>query len=209
MTRLPVAFVLLALASGSAGCCFGSTTPVSTPPPITTVPAMPPVVPPPTMPLPMPGMPVPGAALPGAGMLPTSPLSFVGIEGPMPIVGAPVGTPGEILTSGTATVRIASGTLPGVASGTVCGYAQFRVDQATHGFDCRWNVTCGTSVVYGSGTAGYQVCSNPAWPPGVLMMDPSMTSTDGDGMFIFNAGGMTIGDDTGALGPFSLTMTVP
>ena len=121
----------------------------------------------------------------------------------------PAGAQGEILTSGTATVRIATGALPGVAAGTVCSYAQFRVDPATHGFDCRWNVTCGSSVVYGLGTAGYQTCSDPAWPPGVLMMDPNMTGSDGDPMFIFNAGGMTVGDDTGPLGAFSLTLTVP
>jgi len=124
------------------------------------------------------------------------------------MIGVPPGSPGEILTSGTATVRIASGSLPGVASGTVCSYAQFRVDPSVSSFECRWNVTCGSSVVYGMGEAGFQpACAQPM--PGVFAMDSAMTSSDGDGMFIFNSGGMTIGDDSGPLGAFTLTLTVP
>jgi hypothetical protein len=193
-----------------AGCCMGGATPLApapvTPPPVPSMPVLPPGMPP--MPG-MPGMPPAGAALPGAGMLPTPALSFVGVDGPMPVPGLPAGTPGAIRTSGTATVAIASGSLPGVTSGTVCSYVQYEVDAAATGFPCRWNVTCGTSVVYGLGGGGYQVCTSPAWPPGVLMMDPNMSSSDSDPMFIFNAGGITVGDDTGPLGAFTLTMTHP
>lgn len=197
--------LLLLLALGSTpGCCF---TPPTVPAPVVapSVPAPPAL--PPGMPA-MPGVVAPGAPLPGAGVLPTPALSFTGVVGPMPTPGVPVGTPGDIVTSGTATVRIATGALPGVASGTVCSYAQFRVP-AGGPFDCRWNVTCGTSVVYGLGEAGYQVCTNASWPPGTLMVDTSMTAADGDPMFIFNGGGLTIGDDTGPLGAYNLTMTVP
>lgn len=182
----------------ASACCF---TPQATPTP-------PPVISPPAMPAIAPPTPAAGG-LPGAGALPTPPLVYTGVVGPQPTPGASPGSEGEILTSGTATVRLATGSLPGVAAGTQCSYAQFRVDPATHGFDCRWNVTCGANVVYGLGEAGYQVCTNPAWPPGVLMMDPNMTGNDGDPMFIFNAGGLTVGDDTGPLGAFTLTLTVP
>ncbi len=197
MIRLiaPTLSVLLAL-----GCCFGGGVP-------TPAPTVAPVVPaPPIMPT-MPG--VAPSTLPGAGALPTNPpLSFAGVTGPLPMIGVAPGSPGEILTSGTATVRIASGSLPGVASGTVCSYAQFRVDPSVSSFECRWNVTCGTNVVYGLGDAGFQpACAQSL--PGVFVMDSAMTSSDGDGMFIFNSGGMTIGDDSGPLGPFNLTLTVP
>lgn len=201
----PTLAVLLALGSVpfALGCCFGGGGLPAAP-----APTVAPIVPaPPMMP---PGMPtMPGSTLPGAGMLPTSPpLTFAGVTGPVPMIGVPPGSPGEILTSGTATVRIASGSLPGVASGTVCSYAQFRVDVAVHTFECRWNVTCGSSVVYGMGEAGYQPACAPTLP-GVFVMDSAMSSSDGDGMFIFNSGGMTIGDDSGPLGAFNLTLTVP
>lgn len=201
ITRLltPTALALFAL-----GCCFGGLPAVPAP---TVAPAVPA---PPMMPPAMPGMPgVAPSTLPGAGVLPTNPpLTFAGVNGPLPMIGVAPGSPGEILTSGTATVRIASGSLPGVASGTVCSYAQFRVDPAVSTFECRWNVTCGNSVVYGMGEAGFQpTCAQSL--PGVFVMDTAMTSGDGDGMFVFNSGGMTLGDDSGPLGTFTLTLTVP
>jgi hypothetical protein len=207
----PILAVVSSLAAVpfALGCCFGGGVPTAPVPTVAPVVPAPPMVPPVVMPG-MPGMPgMPASVLPGAGALPTSPpLTFAGVTGPLPMIGVPAGTPGEILTSGTATVRIASGSLPGVASGTVCSYAQFRVDPAVHTFECRWNVTCGNSVVYGMGDAGFQpACAQTL--PGVFVMDSAMTSSDGDGMFIFNSGGMTIGDDSGPLGAFTLTLTVP
>lgn len=202
----PALSVVLALGSVpfALGCCFGGGVPTGPAPTVA------PAVPAPPMMPPMPGMPgVAPSTLPGAGALPSNPpLTFAGVTGPLPMIGVAPGSPGEILTSGTATVRIASGSLPGVASGTVCSYAQFRVDPAVHTFECRWNVTCGSSVVYGMGDAGFQPACAPAIP-GVFAMDSEMTGSDGDGMFIFNSGGMTIGDDTGPLGAFTLTLTVP
>lgn len=205
MTSLRILSVAVLTALLGAGCCMGGTVPTAPMPPLPTsapTPAVPPGLP--TMPT-TPS----GPALPGAGLLPTPPVSFAGVDGPLPMPGVPAGSPGAIRTSGTATVALATGSLPGVSSGTVCSYVQYEVDAASMGFPCRWNVTCGTTVVYGAGGGGYQVCTSPAWPPGVLMMDPNMSSTDSDPMFIFNAGGMTVGDDSGPLGAFTLTMTNP
>jgi hypothetical protein len=202
-----------------SACCFTPPTPaVPAPPAVPPAPIYPPSGPP-TMPMPPPGMPgmpgmppgmpgMPTGPLPGAGVLPAVPLVWAGVNGPQPMPGAPAGIAGEIRTSGTATVRLATGSLPGVSSGTVCAYVQFRVT-SPGGFDCRWNVTCGNTVVYGLGDGGYQYCTDPAWPPGVLMMDPNMTSSDSDPMFIFNPGGISLSDDTGPYGPFNLTLTVP
>lgn len=195
-----------------SACCF-TPSPTPAPAPVYAPPAVPPVAPAmpsmPSMPPGMPAMPgIAGGPLPGAGVLPTVPLVWTGVNGPQAIPGAPAGSVGEIRTSGTATVRLATGSLPGVSSGTVCSYVQFRVTSAG-GFDCRWNVTCGPNVVYGLGDGGYQYCQDPTWPPGVLMMDPNMSSVDTDPMFIFNPGGVSISDDAGPYGAFNLTMTVP
>ena len=144
----------------------------------------------------------------GEGALPTPQPLFAGVEPPYPLPGAAVGTEGYIRRAGSATAQIVSG-LTGVTQGTQCSYTQYQITHAG-ALDCRWNVTCGGYVLYGLGTSGYQHCSDPTWPPGTLMFDPDTSGRDTDPMFIFNAGGISIGDDAaGRNGTFSATLTVP
>jgi hypothetical protein len=144
----------------------------------------------------------------GEGVMPTPAILFAGVEAPYPNPQAPRGTQGAIVRSGSATVRTMSGTLPGVAQGTVCSYVEYRIVGA--GLDCRWNVTCGSYVLYGLGTGGYGHCDDPTWPAGTLMMDVSTSRIDNDPSFIFNASGLSVSDDAvGRLGAFTVTMGVP
>jgi hypothetical protein len=180
MSRLALSLVLAVLAPG---CCFGGGAGA-----IDSGPAAP------VIPL-------------GNGVLPTPPPLFAGVEAPYPVVGAPEGTEGYIVRSGSATAQVVSG-LPGVSQGTQCSYTQYRTSDPT--INCRWNVTCGGYVLYGLARAGYQTCTNATWPAGTLMFDPQTSSRDGDPMFIFNSTGISIGDDgSGRIGTFSATLTVP
>lgn len=144
----------------------------------------------------------------GEGALPTPALSFAGVDPPYPDPLAARGTQGAIVRSGSATVRTISGNLPGVTTGTVCSYAEYRIVGST--LDCRWNVSCGGYVLYGLATGGYQHCEDPTWPPGTLMFDPNTSRIDTDPSFIFNAGGLSVSDDAaGRLGAFTVTLGVP
>jgi hypothetical protein len=144
----------------------------------------------------------------GEGSLPTPAVSFAGVQPPYPDPLAARGTEGAIVRSGTATVRTVSGNLPGVATGTVCSYVEFR--HLNSEYECRWNVSCLGYVLYGLGTGGYQHCEDPSWQPGTLMFDPNTSRIDTDPSFIFNAGGLSVTDDAaGALGAFTVTLGVP
>ncbi len=194
MSRLVLALSALALALSvlaSSGCCFGgssSSTATTTDPP--------PVVSPPAPPVPL-----------GSGVLPTPPPLFAGVDAPYPIPGASPGIEGYIIRSGSATVTTVSG-LAGVTQGSSCSYTQYQITSST--LDCRWNVTCGSFVVYGLGTSGYQHCTDRAWPAGTLMFDPNTSSNDTDPSFTFDGHNIAISDDlVGRNGAFSVTMTVP
>lgn len=121
-------------------------------------------------------------------------------------------TTGEtLLQTGTATVTSLTGALPGVAVGTPCTYTQTRV-LAVGGpgvVDCRWQVTCGVTDLYG-GTVpgGYQPCADPAWSASTLAMDSATSATDTDPTFLFSGTTITIGDDaSGTHGTFTATLT--
>lgn len=117
----------------------------------------------------------------------------------------PTGTP---MRSGTVTVQLVSGGLPGITTGTQCTYTQFSVDPST-GFDCRWQVVCAGVTVYGEGSGGYNPCSDPSWPPGTQVADLGTSSSDRDPSFVINAGGMMVRDDAqGTRGAFQITATL-
>jgi hypothetical protein len=117
--------------------------------------------------------------------------------------------PGTVRRSGTATVMLATGDLPGVHPGTTCTYTQTAADSVLTSFDCRWRVECSGIVVYGEGTGGYTRCQDPSWPSGVLVVDPGTTSADGDPALIVNAGGLLCNDDAeGPRGAFAIIATL-
>jgi hypothetical protein len=134
-----------------------------------------------------------------------APSSIVGSGVPVPST-ADVGT---LLLTGTATVTSSTSTLADLAVGTSCTYTQTRV-VALGGpgvLDCRWQVTCGTTDVYGGTVGGYQPCADPAWSPATRAMDSATTATDQDPTFLFSGSTMTIGDDaSGAHGAFTATL---
>lgn len=122
----------------------------------------------------------------------------------------PVATGDVLLQTGTATVTSLSGSVAGVAVGTSCTYTQTRVAAASGPgvLDCRWQVTCGATDLYG-GTVpgGYQPCADPTWTPGTQAMDSATTGTDSDPTFLFSGSTITIGDDaSGPLGAFTATL---
>jgi hypothetical protein len=126
---------------------------------------------------------------------------------------ASTGTPavGSLLLTGTASVSSVTGSVPGVSVGTACTYTQTRV-VATGGpgvLDCRWQVTCGGTDLYGGASAGgYQPCSDASWAAGTLAMDSATTTADSNATFLFSGTMMTIGDDaSGAWGAFTVTLT--
>ena len=139
--------------------------------------------------------------------LPTNPpLSFAGVEGPMPNPGMPHGMPGALARAGTATVTTSSGTLP-LPIGTMCSYVQWRVETTSGGFDCRWNVTCAGVILYGMRNDGYERCVRPEWPAGTIMLDDGTEAMNGDPLFLWDANGMSLGDDpSGNLGAWSVTL---
>ena len=84
---------------------------------------------------------------------------------------------------------------------------QWRVDPSEHRFDCRWNVTCSGFILYGAGTGGYEYCTRPEWPLGTIMLDNGTESGNGDPLFLWDANGMSLGDDpSGDLGAWSVTL---
>jgi hypothetical protein len=118
---------------------------------------------------------------------------------------------GSLLLTGTATVTSLSGSLPGVSVGTACTYTQTRVIAAGGPgvLVCRWQVTCGTTDLYG-GTVpgGYQPCADASWSVGVMAMDSATSATDTDPTFLFSGSTITLGDDaSGAHGTFTATLT--
>ncbi|AKF10274.1 hypothetical protein [Sandaracinus amylolyticus] len=126
---------------------------------------------------------------------------------PPPVGGG--GTPGTVLRSGVATVALVSGNVPGVAAGTQCTYTQTAVDAAQYGFDCRWQVTCGSHVVYGEAEGGFNPCTDPSWPPGTLVADVNTSGNDRDPSLVINAGGLMVRDDAqGARGEYQITATM-
>jgi hypothetical protein len=116
-----------------------------------------------------------------------------------------------LLQTGTASVTSITGSIAGVAVGTACTYTQTRV-AATGGpgvLDCRWQVTCGVTDLYG-GTVpgGYQPCSDPTWSAATVAMDSNTSATDTDPTFLFSGSTITVGDDaSGVHGAFTVTLT--
>jgi hypothetical protein len=145
----------------------------------------------------------------GEGQMPTPAILFAGVESPYPNPQAPRGTQGAIVRSGSATVRTVSGNLPGVTAGSACSYVEFR-NVGDPRLDCRWNVTCGSYVLYGLGTGGYGPCEDRSWAAGTLAMDVSTSRVDTDPSIVFNTNGLSVSDDAaGRLGAFTVTMGVP
>jgi hypothetical protein len=137
------------------------------------------------------------------GMIPGGPIGPGG-------AGGAAGTPadGPVLVTGTATVAMVTGNLPGVTAGTVCTYTQMAV-VPPGAFDCRWRVECGGTVVYGEGGGGFNPCRDPSWPPGVLVADSNTESNDGDPSLIINPGGMSVRSDAqGSHGEITITATL-
>lgn len=128
-----------------------------------------------------------------------------------PIAGVAGGTgiaPGTVMRTGTATVQLVSGNLPGVTQGTTCEFTQLAVDP-TMGFDCRWQVVCSGVTVYGEGEGGFNPCTDPMWPPGTQVADTSTSAVDRDPSLVINAGGMMVRDDAqGPRGEYQITATM-
>jgi hypothetical protein len=123
----------------------------------------------------------------------------------------PTGTP---MRTGSATVQLVSGNLPGVTVGSTCTYTQFAVDPSS-GFDCRWQVVCAGVMVYGEGAGGFNPCNDPSWPPGTQVADLGTSSGDRDPSLVINTGravgsqAMVVRDDSnGARGEFQITATL-
>ena len=100
----------------------------------------------------------------------------------------------EALQTGRARVTQLTGSVPGVSVGTLCSYRQIAVP--TDGpLSSRWEVSCGTTYLYGGGTAGYNPRSDPSWPPGVLADDTGTTGEDGDAAMHVEGGQIVVRDD--------------
>ena len=183
---------LVVFATLAAGCCITPPGAATAPPPAF-VPAAPTV---PTV-----------ASATVMLSLPTNPPpSFAGVAPPLPMPGTPHGMPGAIARAGTATVVTSSGTLP-LPPGTACSYVQWRIAPTASGFDCRWNVTCAGVILYGMLNDGYEQCTRPEWPAGTIMLDPGTESGNGDPLFLWDANGMSLGDDpNGNLDAWSMTL---
>jgi hypothetical protein len=132
-----------------------------------------------------------------------------------PIAGPTVGgggggaPSGAVLRTGTATVQLVSGNLPGVSAGTQCTFTQTSADAAVTGFDCRWQVVCAGITVYGEGDGGFNPCSDPSWPPGTQVADMNTSANDRDPSLVINPGGMMVRDDSaGTRGEYQITATV-
>jgi hypothetical protein len=54
---------------------------------------------------------------------------------------------------------------------------------------------------------GYERCVRPEWPPGTIMLDDGTEAGNGDPLFLWDANGMSLGDDpSGNLGAWSVTL---
>lgn len=131
------------------------------------------------------------------------------LEGSGPQVAPdPLVAPGNSLTI-TMTVDTTTGSLPGVAPGTVCAFlVTHRDDQG--GLDCQAHVTCAGIELYGdTDTNGFFPC--PSWStasPTVVGSDTQMTGADSDPSFLIDSttGTIIIADDaSGAHGAFNVT----
>ncbi|MBX7194347.1 MAG: hypothetical protein K1X94_19990 [Sandaracinaceae bacterium] len=117
-------------------------------------------------------------------------------------------TPGTPLRSGTLTVESATGGIVDV--GDVCTYSEVSIPVDSSGLDVRWNITCGTTIVYGAGNSGYGHSSDPSWPPGTIAYDRSTSSTDTDPSFEWSSTRIQIEDDEGGqLGEFLISFLPP
>jgi hypothetical protein len=111
-----------------------------------------------------------------------------------------------------ATVTMVTGNSPVPVGGT-CSFvvsAQSNPD-ATTGVLCRAQVVCGGQLLFGGPSAGYFECRVTDQPPGIAGGDPSTTAQDGadSAMAIDTAAGtLTVHDEGGALGAYSVTARV-
>lgn len=127
---------------------------------------------------------------------------------PTTMLSATVPGAGATLRSGVLTVVSATG---GVANaGEVCTFSEATVVATSGGHDVRWNVTCGTTIVYGAGNGGYGRSTDAAWPPGTIAYDLETSATDTDPAFEWTSTSVRLHDDaSGSLGAFDLTFQVP
>jgi hypothetical protein len=117
-------------------------------------------------------------------------------------------TAGTPLRSGTLTVESATGGIVDV--GDVCTYSEVSIPVDSSGLDVRWNITCGTTIVYGAGNSGYGHSSDPSWPPGTIAYDRATSSTDTDPSFEWSSTRIQIEDDEGGtLGEFLISFLPP
>ncbi|MFN7699598.1 MAG: hypothetical protein ACK6CU_25860 [Deltaproteobacteria bacterium] len=115
---------------------------------------------------------------------------------------------GATLRSGVLTVTSAAGAV--ASAGDVCTYSESSVVAQNPALDVRWNITCGTRVLYGAGTGGYGRSTDPTWPPGTVAYDLETTAVDTDPAFEWTATGVRLRDDeTGAEGAFDLSFRLP
>lgn len=123
---------------------------------------------------------------------------------PPPVPSGPVDpSPRQV----SAVVSTATGPV-GVAPGTECRFPVLRVPRDDGTFWCRAQVTCGSVLLYGEGTAGYFNCQLWETPRrDVVGRDVDTTSGDRDPSFDLDtrAGTLRIADDaSGRLGAFAL-----
>jgi len=125
---------------------------------------------------------------------------------PMP-AGPSDAAPRQVL----AVVQSASG-LAGVGASTECRITVARATRPDGTFWCKADAMCGTTLVYGGGTAGYFNCQLYESPRrDVVGRDTDTTSGDRDAAFELDTqtGTLRVRDDaTGALGAFSIEARV-
>ncbi len=115
---------------------------------------------------------------------------------------------GTVMRSGTLTVDSATGGILDI--GDVCTYSEVSNPGSATGLDVRWNVTCGTTIVYGAGNGGYGRSSDPSWPPGTIALDQGTSSTDTDPAFEWSSTRILVHDDeSGGLGEFLIEFVRP
>ena len=114
----------------------------------------------------------------------------------------------EALQTGHARVTDLTGTVRGVSVGTLCSYRQIAVP-SDGPLDSRWEVSCGSTYLYGGGTVGYNPRTDPSWPAGVLADDSGTTGEDGDPALRVEGTTLVVRDDReGRHGDFSATLQI-
>lgn len=123
----------------------------------------------------------------------------------VPSVLAPALGPPITARTLSATVATAVGAAP-AASGTSC---EIALEPASGAFDCRAQITCGGTVIYGAGGAGFATCATDA-AGHVTFMDSTTSPAGGDPILTLTLGtGNGMMTDTSPAGTWMVTFTFP